>query len=274
MAVKRVKPTSPGRRFQVYSAYDDITKNTPDKGLTQKIKKTGGRNSNGRITCRHRGGGHRRKYRIIDFKRDKDGIPAKVAAIEYDPNRSARIALLHYIDGEKRYIIAPLKLKVGYTVMSGEQADIKPGNSLPLTKIPLGTHIHNIEMKIGKGGQLVRTAGSFAQLVAKEGKYAQIKLPSGEVRMILVQCKASIGQLGNVEHENIDLGKAGRKRWLGRRPKVRGVAMNPVDHPMGGGEGRSSGGRHPCSPWGVPSKGFRTRKNRATDRFIIKRRKK
>jgi len=274
MAVKRVKPTSPGRRFQVYSAYDDITKNTPDKGLTQKIKKTGGRNSNGRITCRHRGGGHRRKYRIIDFKRDKDGIPAKVAAIEYDPNRSARIALLHYIDGEKRYIIAPLKLKVGDTVMSGEKADIKPGNSLPLTKIPLGTHIHNIEMKIGKGGQLVRTAGSFAQLVAKEGKYAQIKLPSGEVRMILVQCKASIGQLGNVEHENIDLGKAGRKRWLGRRPKVRGVAMNPVDHPMGGGEGRSSGGRHPCSPWGVPSKGFRTRKNRATDRFIIKRRKK
>jgi large subunit ribosomal protein L2 len=274
MAVKRVKPTSPGRRFQVYSAYDDITKSTPDKGLTKKIKKTGGRNANGRITCRHRGGGHRRKYRIIDFKRDKDGIPAKVAAIEYDPNRSARIALLHYKDGEKRYIIAPLKLKVGDTVMSGENADIKPGNSLPLTKIPLGTQIHNIEMKIGKGGQLVRTAGSFAQLVAKEGKYSQIKLPSGEVRMILLQCKASIGQLGNVEHENIDLGKAGRKRWIGRRPKVRGVAMNPVDHPMGGGEGRSSGGRHPCSPWGIPSKGFRTRKNRVTDRFIIKRRKK
>jgi large subunit ribosomal protein L2 len=274
MAVKRVKPTSPGRRFQVYSAYDDITKDQPEKGLTKKIKKTGGRNSNGRITCRHRGGGHRKKYRMIDFKRDKDEIPAKVAAIEYDPNRSARIALLHYIDGEKRYIIAPLKLKVGDTVMSGEKADIKPGNSLPLSKIPLGTQIHNIEMKIGKGGQLVRTAGSFAQLVAKEGKYAQIKLPSGEVRMILVQCKASIGQLGNVEHENIDLGKAGRKRWLGRRPKVRGVAMNPVDHPMGGGEGRSSGGRHPCSPWGIPSKGFRTRKNRVTDRFIIKRRKK
>ena len=274
MAVKRVKPTSPGRRFQVYSAYDDVTKKSPDKGLTKKIKKTGGRNSNGRITCRHRGGGHRRKYRIIDFKRDKDGIPAKVAAIEYDPNRSARIALLHYTDGEKRYIIAPLKLKVGDVVMSGEDADIKPGNTLPLTKIPLGTQIHNIEMKMGKGGQLVRTAGSFAQLVAKEGKYAQIKLPSGEVRMILVQCKATIGQLGNVEHENIDLGKAGRKRWMGRRPKVRGVAMNPVDHPMGGGEGRSSGGRHPCSPWGIPSKGFRTRKNRATDRFIIKRRKK
>jgi large subunit ribosomal protein L2 len=274
MAVKRVKPTSPGRRFQVYSAYDDVTKKSPDKSLTKKIKKTGGRNANGRITCRHRGGGHRRKYRIIDFKRDKDGIPSKVASIEYDPNRSARIALLHYVDGEKRYIIAPLKLKIGDTVMSGEKADIKPGNSLPLTKIPLGTQIHNIEMKMGKGGQLARTAGSFAQLVAKEGKYAQIKLPSGEVRMILVQCRATIGQIGNVEHENIDLGKAGRKRWMGRRPKVRGVAMNPVDHPMGGGEGRSSGGRHPCSPWGIPSKGYRTRKNRATDRFIIKRRKK
>ncbi|ETR74470.1 MAG: large subunit ribosomal protein L2 [Candidatus Magnetoglobus multicellularis str. Araruama] len=274
MAVKRVKPTSPGRRFQVYSTYEDITKKTPEKALTKKIKKTGGRNANGRITCRHRGGGHRRKYRIIDFKRDKDGIPAKVAAIEYDPNRTSRIALLHYADGEKRYILAPLKLKVGDEVMSGEEADIKPGNALPLIKVPLGTHIHNIEMKKGKGAQLVRTAGGFAQLVAKEGKYAQIKLPSGEVRMILLQCKACIGQLGNVEQENIDLGKAGRKRWLGRRPKVRGVAMNPVDHPMGGGEGRSSGGRHPCSPWGIPSKGYRTRNNRATDRFIIKRRKK
>ncbi|MBF0449570.1 MAG: 50S ribosomal protein L2 [Candidatus Magnetomorum sp.] len=274
MAVKRVKPTSPGRRFQVYSAFDEITKKTPEKSLIKKIKKTGGRNANGRITCRHRGGGQKRQYRIIDFKRDKDGIPAKVAAIEYDPNRTARIALLHYVDGEKRYIISPLKLNVGDMVMSGEEADIKPGNCLPLSKIPLGTHIHNIEMKIGKGGQIVRTAGGFAQLIAKEGKYAQIKLPSGEVRMFLLMCKATIGQIGNVEQENIDLGKAGRKRWLGRRPKVRGVAMNPVDHPMGGGEGRSSGGRHPCSPWGVPSKGYRTRKNRATDRFIIKRRKK
>jgi len=274
MAVKHVKPTSPGRRFQVYSSFEEITKKTPEKSLIKKIKKTGGRNANGRITSRHRGGGHKRHYRIIDFKRDKDGIPAKVAAIEYDPNRTARIALLHYVDGEKRYIISPLKLKVGDTVMSGEEADIKPGNCLPLAKIPLGTHIHNIEMKLGKGGQIVRTAGGFAQLIAKEGKYAQIKLPSGEVRMFFLKCKATIGQIGNVEQENLDLGKAGRKRWLGRRPKVRGVAMNPVDHPMGGGEGRSSGGRHPCSPWGVPSKGFRTRKNRATDRFIIKRRKK
>jgi len=274
MGVKRVKPTSPGRRFQVYSTFDEITKKTPEKSLIKKIKKTGGRNSNGRITSRHRGGGQKRHYRIIDFKRDKDNIPAKVAAIEYDPNRSARIALLHYADGEKRYIISPLKLNVGDNVMSGENVDIKPGNCLPLSKIPLGTHIHNIEMKVGKGGQIVRSAGAFAQLIAKEGKYAQIKLPSGEVRMFLLKCKATIGQIGNVEQENIDLGKAGRRRWLGRRPKVRGVAMNPVDHPMGGGEGRSSGGRHPCSPWGVPSKGYRTRKNRATDRFIIKRRKK
>jgi large subunit ribosomal protein L2 len=274
MAVKRVKPTSPGRRFQVYSTYEDITQKTPEKSLIKRVKRTGGRNSNGRITSRHRGGGHKRHYRIIDFKRDKDNIPAKVATIEYDPNRTARIALLHYLDGEKRYIIAPLKLKVGDIVMSGENADIKPGNCLPLSNIPLGTHIHNIEMKLGKGGQIVRTAGGFAQLIAKEGKYAQVKLPSGEVRMFLLGCKATIGQIGNVEQENIHLGKAGRNRWLGKRPKVRGVAMNPVDHPMGGGEGRSSGGRHPCSPWGVPSKGYRTRKNRATDRFIIKRRKK
>ena len=226
------------------------------------------------LPARWRGGGHKRYYRIVDFKRDKDGIPAKVASIEYDPNRSARIALLHYADGEKRYILAPLNLKAGDMVMSGEQADIKPGNALPLNNIPLGTHIHNIELRLGKGGQIVRSAGTYAQLMAKEDRYALVKLPSNEVRMVLLKCKATIGQLGNVEHENISIGKAGRKRWLGRRPKVRGVAMNPVDHPMGGGEGRSSGGRHPCSPWGMPSKGFRTRKNKRTDRYIVKRRNK
>lgn len=230
---------------------------------------------NGRITARHRGGGHKRHYRVIDFKRDKIDIPAKVATIEYDPNRSARIALLHYVDGEKRYILAPLNLKVGDTVLSSEKADIKPGNTLPLAKIPLGTHIHNIELRLGKGGQIVRSAGTYAQLMAKENRYALIKLPSSEVRMVLLTCKATVGQLGNVIHENIALGKAGRKRWLGRRPKVRGVAMNPVDHPMGGGEGRSSGGRHPCSPWGVPTKGFKTRdKRKKSNRLIVKRRTK
>ena len=236
------------------------------------MRKKGGRNVNGRITCRHRGGGNKRHYRIVDFKRDKIGIPAKVATIEYDPNRSARIALLNYADGEKRYILAPINLKVGDTVMSGPEADIKPGNTLMLKNIPLGTHIHNIELHIGKGGQIVRSAGTFAQLMAKEDRYALIKLPSGEVRMVLLNCMATIGQLGNVVHENISLGKAGRKRWLGRRPKVRGVAMNPVDHPMGGGEGRSSGGRHPCSPWGVPSKGFKTRMKKKSTRLIVKKR--
>jgi large subunit ribosomal protein L2 len=274
MAVKKVKPTSPGRRFQIYSTFEEITKTVPEKSLLKRAKKTGGRNVNGHITCRHRGGGSKRHYRIIDFKRDKNGIPAKVAAIEYDPNRSARIALLHYVDGEKRYILAPLNLSVGDSVLSGPQADIKPGNTLPLSNIPLGTHIHNIELRIGKGGQIVRSAGTFAQLMAKEDRYALIKLPSGEVRMILLECKATIGQLGNVVHENISLGKAGRTRWQGRRPKVRGVAMNPVDHPMGGGEGRSSGGRHPCSPWGMPSKGYRTRKNKRSDRYIVKKRTK
>jgi len=251
MGIKKVKPTSPGRRSQSYATFDEITSTTPEKRLLRVIKKKGGRNVHGRITCRHRGGGSKRHYRIIDFKRDKIEIPAKVATIEYDPNRSARIALLNYADGEKRYILAPINLKVGDTVISGPEADIKPGNTLPLRNIPLGMHIHNIELHIGKGGQIVRSAGTFAQLMAKEDKYALIKLPSGEVRMVLLNCKATIGQLGNVVHENISLGKAGRKRWLGRRPKVRGVAMNPVDHPMGGGEGRSSGGRHPCSPWGV-----------------------
>lgn len=274
MVTRRVKPTSPGRRFQSYASFEEITKKTPEKSLLRIIKKSGGRNANGRITSRHRGGGHKRYYRIIDFKRDKIGIPAKVASIEYDPNRSARIALLQYADGEKRYILSPLHLSVGDEVMSGPEADIKPGNTLPLKNIPLGTHIHNIELRIGKGGQIVRSAGTYAQLMAKEDRYALIKLPSSEVRMVLLNCMATIGQVGNVTHENIDLGKAGRKRWLGKRPKVRGVAMNPVDHPMGGGEGRSSGGRHPCTPWGVPTKGYRTRKNKRTSKFIVKRRTK
>jgi large subunit ribosomal protein L2 len=274
MVVKKVKPTSAGRRAQTYSSFDELTSATPEKSLLKVVKKNGGRNTYGRITCRHRGGGQKRHYRVIDFKRDKIGIPAKVASIEYDPNRSARIALLNYADGEKRYILAPVNLAVGDTVISGPEADIKPGNTLPLSNIPLGTHIHNIELRIGKGGQIVRSAGTFAQLMAKEDRYALIKLPSGEVRMVLLKCMATIGQIGNVIHENISLGKAGRKRWLGRRPKVRGVAMNPVDHPMGGGEGKSSGGRHPCSPWGMPTKGFKTRNKRKSSRYIIKERSK
>jgi len=274
MAIRKVKPTSPGRRFQAYSDFEEITTTKPEKGLLKVLKKSGGRNAKGRITSRHRGGGHKRHYRIIDFKRDKIGIPAKVASIEYDPNRSTRIALLHYVDGEKRYILAPLNLKVNDMVESGPNADIKPGNALPLSNIPLGTQIHNVELRAGKGGQIVRSAGTYAQLMAKEDQYALIKLPSSEVRMVLINCKATIGQLGNVSHENIDIGKAGRTRWKGRRPKVRGVAMNPVDHPMGGGEGRSSGGRHPCSPWGMPTKGYKTRKNKSSDRLIVKRRSK
>ena len=245
------------------------------KRLFRFIKKTGGRNAAGRITARYHGGGHKRHYRIIDFKRDKDGIPARVASIEYDPNRSSRIALLNYADGEKRYIFAPAKLSVGDTVMSGQDADIKPGNAMPLARIPLGTQIHNIELQLGKGGQLVKSAGGYAQLMAKEGRYATIKLPSGEVRMVLLTCKASIGQIGNADHGNISMGKAGRKRMLGVRPHVRGVAKNPVDHPMGGGEGKSSGGRHPCTPWGKPTKGFRTRKpKKKSDQFIVNRRNK
>ena len=227
------------------------------------------------MTAWHRGGGHKRQYRIIDFKRDKDGIPAKVAGIEYDPNRSANIALLNYADGEKRYILAPVGLKTGDQVLSGENAEIQPGNALPLKRIPLGTHIHNLEMKIGKGGQLIRSAGTYGTVMAKEGRYAQVKLPSGEVRMILQDCKATLGQIGRVQHENISIGKAGRKRWLGKRPHVRGVAMNPIDHPMGGGEGKSSGGRHPCTPWGVPTKGYKTRKNnKQSDKYIVKSRRK
>jgi large subunit ribosomal protein L2 len=273
MVIKKVKPTSPGRRFQTYSAAEEITRTNSEKRLLRAIKKSGGRNAHGRITARHRGGGHKRHYRLIDFKRDKTGIPAKVATIEYDPNRSARIALLHYADGEKRYILAPVGLKVNDTVESGPDADIKPGNTLPLSHIPLGTQIHNIEMRLGKGGQIVRSAGTYAQLMAKENPYALIKLPSGEVRMVPLKCKATVGQIGNVGHENESIGKAGRKRWMGRRPKVRGVAMNPVDHPMGGGEGKSSGGRHPCSPWGLPTKGFKTRRKRKSNRLIVKNRK-
>lgn len=274
MAIKSYKPTSAGRRHQTCSTFEEITSTTPEKSLLVKLKKTGGRNNFGRVTARHQGGGHKQKYRLIDFRRDKRGIPAKVATIEYDPYRSARIALLHYIDGEKRYILAPVDLKVGDTVLSGPEADIKPGNSLPLRSIPLGTIIHNIELKIGKGAQLARSAGTFAQLMSKEGKYSQVKLPSGEVRMILQDCYATIGQVGNVDHENVTLGKAGRSRWLGKRPKVRGVAMNPVDHPHGGGEGRTSGGRHPVTPWGIPTKGYKTRTNKTSDRFIVKKRSK
>ncbi len=273
MGIKAHKPTSPGRRFQTTSTFEEISKKEPEKALLVPLKSSGGRNNLGRITARHRGGGHKRLYRIIDFKRDKDGIPAKVAAIEYDPNRSANIALLHYADGEKRYIIAPNNLKVGDKVISGPGSEIRTGNAIPLKEIPLGTHIHNIELYPGHGGQLVRGAGGYAQLMAKEGKYAQVKLPSGEVRMILLECKATIGQVGNLDHENISVGKAGRSRWLGRRPHVRGVAMNPVDHPHGGGEGKSSGGRHPVTPWGVPTKGYKTRGRKPSDRLIVKRRK-
>lgn len=274
MAIKSYNPTSAGRRHQTCSAFDEITKTTPEKSLLVSLKKSGGRNSNGRITSRHQGGGHKQKYRIIDFRRDKRSIPATVSSIEYDPNRSARIALLNYADGEKRYILAPLDLKVGDVIISGPEADIKPGNSLPLRSIPLGTVIHNIELKIGKGAQLARSAGTFAQLMSKEGKYSQVKLPSGEVRLVLQDCYATIGQVGNTDHENVNIGKAGRSRWLGRRPKVRGVAMNPVDHPHGGGEGRTSGGRHPVTPWGIPTKGYKTRTNKTSDRFIIKKRSK
>lgn len=273
MGIKKVKPTSPGRRFQTYDAFDDITRTTPEKRLLAPLRKSGGRNCHGRVTAWQRGGGHKRHYRLIDFKRDKVGVPARVAAIEYDPNRSARVALLHYADGDKRYILAPLNLKVDDVVEAGPGADIKPGNSLPLRNMPLGTQVHNIELKIGKGGQIVRSAGGFAQVMAKEGNYALIKLPSGEVRKVLLDCRATVGQVGNLQHENVSFGKAGRKRWLGKRPHIRGVAMNPIDHPMGGGEGKSSGGRHPVSPWGMPTKGYKTRKKKPSDRLIVKRRK-
>jgi len=274
MAIKRFRPTTPTLRYKTVSSFEEITKSTPEKSLLTPIKRKGGRNNQGRVTIRHRGGGHKRMYRIIDFRRDKREIPARVAAIEYDPNRSARIALLFYADGEKRYILAPDKLSVNDTVMASDAAEIKPGNSLPLKKIPLGTTIHNVELRRGAGGKLVRSAGGGAQLMAREGKYAHVRLPSGEVRLVDAECYATLGQVGNLEHDSITLGKAGRKRWLGRRPKVRGVAMNPVDHPMGGGESKSSGGRHPCSPWGKPAKGGVTRRKKASDKLIVTSRKK
>ena len=274
MAMISRKPTSAGRRFQTATDFAEITRSEPEKSLVGPLKKSGGRNNNGRVTAYHRGGGHKRQYRLIDFKRNKLEVPAKVATIEYDPNRTTRIALLHYVDGEKRYILAPQGLQVGDMVVSSATADIKPGNAMPLLNIPTGTQVHNVEMKPGKGGQMARAAGSYAQLMAKEGKQAHLKLPSGEVRMVPVDCRATIGQLSNVEQENVSLGKAGRKRWTGKRPHVRGVAMNPVDHPMGGGEGKSSGGRHPCTPWGVPTKGYKTRKPKASDRYIVKHRSK
>jgi len=273
MAIKRFRPTTPTLRYKTVASFEEITKTTPEKSLLTPIKRKGGRNNQGRVTMRHRGGGHKRMYRIIDFRRDKRGIPARVAAIEYDPNRSARIALLFYADGEKRYILAPEKLNVNDTVLAGDTAEIRPGNSLPLKKIPLGTTIHNVELRRGAGGKLVRSAGNGAQLMAREGKYAHVRLPSGEVRLVDAECYATLGQVGNIEHEGIKLGKAGRKRWLGKRPKVRGVAMNPVDHPMGGGESKSSGGRHPCSPWGKPAKGGNTRRKKASDRMIVTSRK-
>jgi large subunit ribosomal protein L2 len=275
MAVKSFKPITPSLRSTTISSFEEITKSRPEKSLLEPMRKSGGRNNLGKMTSRHRGGGHPRAYRVVDFKRDKDNVPAKVAAIEYDPNRTARIALLHYRDGEKRYIVAPLELKVGDSILSGENAEIRPGNNLPLRNIPLGTMVHNIEMRRGRGGQIARGAGAGAQLMAREGGYAQLRLPSGEMRLVRAENRATIGQVGNTDHENINIGKAGRSRWLGRRPHVRGVAMNPVDHPMGGGEGKSSGGRHPTSPWGQKSKGLKTRwRKKPSSKHILQRRKK
>lgn len=274
MPIKTFKPVTPSSRFRTISTFEEITCTTPEKSLLVPLKKKGGRNNQGRITCRYRGGRAKRLLRIIDFKRDKLNIPAKVITIEYDPNRSSRIAFLHYADGAKGYIVAPLDLKVGDQVMSGENVEIKTGNAMPLGKIPLGTMIHNVELKKGKGAQIARGAGTYAQLVAKEGNYGHVRLPSGEVRLVKLECFATIGQVGNLDHENITYGKAGKTRWLGRRPRVRGVAKNPVDHPMGGGEGRSSGGRHPCTPWGKITKGLKTRKKKPSDKLIVKRRSK
>jgi large subunit ribosomal protein L2 len=271
MAVKKLKPTSPARRYQTYLTRDELTPNaTPEKSLLESKTRISGRNNDGRITVRRRGGGHKRFYRIVDFKRNKPGIPGRVTQIEYDPNRSSHIALITYLDGEKRYILAPVGLTVGSTIMSGTEADILPGNALPIANIPLGTQIHNIELRPGKGGQMARSAGSFAQLVAKEGDFAQLRMPSGEVRRVPVVCMATVGQVGNVENENVSLGKAGRSRWKGLRPKVRGVAMNPVDHPHGGGEGKTSGGRHPVTPWGQPTRGYKTRNNKRTQNMIVR----
>jgi large subunit ribosomal protein L2 len=271
MAVKKHKPTSPGRRFATWNDNAEVTKPEPEKSLVEGLKKSGGRNANGRITSRHRGGGAKRKYRKIDFKRRKDGVPAKVAAIEYDPNRSAHIALLHYVDGDKRYILAPQRLRVGATVMSGPTAEVAVGNALPLARIPTGTVVHNVELTPGRGGQMGRSAGAAIQLMAKEGRHATLRLPSGEMRMVLSECRATIGSIGNVEHQNVDIGKAGRSRHKGKRPQTRGTAMNPVDHPHGGGEGSTTPGRHPVTPWGVPTLGYRTRKkNKPSDRYIVR----
>jgi len=272
MAIKKYKPTSPGRRGMSSQDFSTVTKGTPEKKLLEKKNRTGGRNNTGRTTSRFRGGGHKQRYRKIDFKRTKTGVPAKVAAIEYDPNRTARIALLHYVDGEKAYILAPAKLEVGTTVIAANSADIQPGNCLPLRYIPTGTFIHCVELKIGAGGQLGRSAGTKIVLMAKEGNWATLRMPSGEMRKVHINCRATIGVVGNSDHSNIDWGKAGRTRWRGRRPHNRGVTMNPVDHPMGGGEGRSAGGRHPCTPWGKPTKGYRTRNNKSTQKFIVRRR--
>ncbi len=274
MAIKKFKPNTPTLRYKTVTDFSVLTKKPPEKSLLVPIKKSGGRNNTGRITMRRMGGGHKRLYRIVDFKRDKIGIPAKVASIEYDPNRSAFISLLHYVDGEKRYIIAPHGLKVGDTVVSGPDAEIHVGNALPLEKIPTGIFVHNIELVRGKGGQMARSAGSYAQLMAKEGNYALLRLPSGEIRMVRKECYATVGQVSNIDHENVVVGKAGRSRWLGKRPKVRGVAMNPIDHPLGGGEGKSSGGRHPVTPWGKPTKGYKTRRRKPSDKYIVHRRKK
>jgi large subunit ribosomal protein L2 len=275
MGINKLKPVTPGTRFRSNSTFEEITKTTPEKSLTVALRGSGGRNNLGRVTCRFMGGGHKRRYRIIDFKRDKFGVPAKVFSIEYDPNRTSRIALLHYADGEKRYILAPNGLKVGDTITSGSGSEINIGNALPLKEMPLGSFIHNVELKPGKGGQIGRSAGSAIQLMAKEGAYAQLKMPSGEVRLVRLECLATYGSVGNAEQENISLGKAGRSRWLGKRPHVRGVAMNPVDHPMGGGEGKTSGGGHPVSPWGQAAKGLKTRKRKnQSNKFIIKRRNK
>jgi len=271
MAVKKHKPTSPGRRFATWNDNAEVTKAEPEKGLVEGLKKSGGRNTHGRITSRHRGGGAKRKYRKIDFKRQKDGVPARVAAIEYDPNRSAHIALLHYADGDKRYILAPQRLRVGATVVSGPTAEPALGNTLPLARIPTGTIVHNVELTPGRGGQMARSAGAAIQLMAKEGRYATLRLPSGEMRMVLADCRATVGSIGNVEHQNVDIGKAGRNRHKGKRPQTRGTAMNPVDHPHGGGEGSTTPGRHPVTPWGVPTLGYRTRKkNKQSDRYIVR----
>ena len=274
MPFRNLKPTSPGTRFQTVPMFEDITTQEPYKPLVEPLQSTGGRNNQGHLTSWWRGGGHKRMYRLIDFKRNKFDIPAKVTTVEYDPNRSARIALLTYADGEKRYILQPVGIKVGDTIVAGENVDILPGNSLPLKNIPLGTLLHNVELKPGKGGQIARSAGSSVQLVAKEGDYASVKMPSGEIRKINMECLATIGQVGNIDHENVSIGKAGRSRWKGIRPHVRGVAMNPVDHPLGGGEGKTSGGRHPVTPWGMPTKGYKTRNSKTTDRYIVQRRQK